>query len=178
MGGSLVLKRAEKNDFSKIRAFYDAVIDGTKGMTEHARWKKGSHPFDDVIENFIENGDMYICMQNEKIVSVLSVPFYQDEEYHQINWGIQAEDDEVATLHLFAVAPEFQGMGYAKKVMALAIDMAAKGGMKAFRLDAIAPNIPAHKLYESIGFNMRGKQNLFTDNAGWVDFYYYEKVLM
>ena len=173
----LRLQKAVENDFPKIRAFYDAVIDKTKGMEKHARWKKGSHPSDCSIRNYIKNGDMYICMHGEQLAAALAVPFYQDEEYRQINWGISAADNEVATLHLFAVAPELQGKGCGKAVMALAIGMASDNGMKVFRLDAIAPNAPAHRLYASIGFQLRGKQHLYTDNVGWVDFYYYEKSL-
>lgn len=172
------LQKAKESDYTRIRAFYDAVIDGTEGMEKHARWKKGSHPFDDVIEEYIKNGDMYMCMDGEQFVSVLAVPFYQDEEYHQIEWDVQAKDDEVATLHIFAIAPEFQGKGYGKKVVNLAIDMAKEKEMKAFRLDALDCNIPAQKLYESIGFELKGKQNLYTDNAGVIEFLYYEKAII
>lgn len=172
----MILKKAAADDFSKIRAFYDTVIDETEGMEKHAKWKKGSHPFDDVIEEFIRNGDMYLCFAGEKPVCVMAVPFCQDEEYHQISWGTDAGDNEVATLHIFAVAPEFQGKGFGKAAVKLALEMAREKGMKAFRLDALASNTPAHRLYESLGFEFRGTQNLYTDNAGWTDFYYYEIV--
>lgn len=35
-------------------------------------------------------------------------------------------------------------------------------------------NTPARRLYEKIGFEYRGKQNLFAENTGWTDFLYYE----
>lgn len=174
---SLSLCKAADGDFPRIRAFYDAVIDGTDGMEQHARWKKGSHPFDDVIKAFISGGDMYMCMYGDRIAGVMAVPFRQDEEYHRIEWGAEVKDDEIATLHIFAIAPEYQGKGFGKKAVSLATDMARENGMKAFRLDALECNTPAHRLYEALGFKLRGKQHLYTDNAGWIDFFYYEKLL-
>ena len=46
--------------------------------------------------------------------------------------------------------------------------------MQAIRLDALASNTPAHKLYERLGFEYRGKQHLYAENTGWTDFYFFE----
>ncbi len=32
----------------------------------------------------------------------------------------------------------------------------------------------AHRLYERLGFEYRGKQHLFAENTGWTDFYFFE----
>ena len=55
-----------------------------------------------------------------------------------------------------------------------AIELAKAKCMKAIRLDALATNTPAHKLYESQGFEYRGKQNLYAENTGWTDFFFFE----
>ena len=55
-----------------------------------------------------------------------------------------------------------------------AVRMAGDKGMKAIRLDALATNTPAHKIYERLGFVYRGKQHLYADNTGWTDFYFFE----
>ena len=47
-------------------------------------------------------------------------------------------------------------------------------GMQAIRLDALASNTPAHKIYERLGFEYRGKQHLYAENTGWTDFYFFE----
>ena len=46
--------------------------------------------------------------------------------------------------------------------------------MKAIRLDALASNTPAHKIYKSLGFEYKGKQYLYAENTGWTDFYFFE----
>ena len=40
--------------------------------------------------------------------------------------------------------------------------------------DALASNIPAHKIYKSLGFEFRGQQHLYAENTGWTDFYFFE----
>ena len=55
-----------------------------------------------------------------------------------------------------------------------AIRIALSKGMQAIRLDALASNTPAHKLYERLGFEYRGKQHLYAENTGWTDFYFFE----
>ena len=41
-------------------------------------------------------------------------------------------------------------------------------------LYALASNTPAHKIYERLGFEYRGKQHLYAENTGWTDFYFFD----
>ena len=59
-------------------------------------------------------------------------------------------------------------------MMADIISLVKKNGKKAIRLDALASNAPDRRLYEKLGFEYRGKQNLFAENTEWTDFLYYE----
>ena len=52
--------------------------------------------------------------------------------------------------------------------------LAMEKGKKAIRLDTLASNIPAQHMYEKLGLEYRGKQNLYAENTGWTDFLYYE----
>ena len=51
-------------------------------------------------------------------------------------------------------------------------------GAMAVRLDALASNTPAHKLYERLGFEYRGKQHLYAENTGWTDFFFFDYALV
>ncbi len=57
------------------------------------------------------------------------------------------------------------------------IDLAKGMGKKAVRLDALACNAPAHRLYESLGFKKRGVCRWYAENTGWFDFYLFECLL-
>ena len=54
------------------------------------------------------------------------------------------------------------------------IEYSENQGKKAVRLDAIEPNIPAQRLYESMDFKKRGVKYWFAANIGWMNFYLYE----
>lgn len=142
----LKLIRATKSDFSQIRKFYDAVIDGTENMEKYCKWKKGSHPFDDTIFGYIRNNEMYMCLFEDRMIGVMAVPFSQDEEYKNIHWSVEAGNDEVASLHMFCIAPEYQGKGYGTMVLELVLDMARENRIKAFRLDTFAIKHPSSEI--------------------------------
>ena len=40
--------------------------------------------------------------------------------------------------------------------------------------DDVIERTPAHKLYQRLGFEYRGKQNLYAENTGWTDFFFFE----
>ncbi len=55
-----------------------------------------------------------------------------------------------------------------------AIETAKDAGMKAIRLDVLKGNVPAERLYTSIGFVYVDTLKLFYEDTGRVDFELYE----
>ena len=104
----------------------------------------------------------------------MAVTMYQGEDYHAIEWSQQVSDDKVAVLHILASNPDYQKKGIGSEMVRKAINLAKEKGMQAIRLDALASNTPAHKMYERLGFEYRGKQHLYAENTGWTDFYFFE----
>ena len=80
----------------------------------------------------------------------------------------------IAVIHILAVSPDAQGKGIGSEMIREAIRLAQNNGMQTIRLDALASNTPAHKIYERLGFEYRGKQHLYAENTGWTDFYFFE----
>ena len=165
---------ATQNDFDAIIAFYDDVTERTPEMATYARWSKGKHPTAEGIRAYIGEGSMYLYRENDVIVGAMAVTMYQGEDYHAIDWTEQVADDKVAVIHILAVSPDEHGKGIGSEMIREAINMAQSKGMQAVRLDALASNTPAHRLYERLGFEYRGKQHLYAENTGWTDFYFFE----
>ena len=168
------LKSATQNDFEAIIAFYDDVTEHTPEMATYARWSKGKHPTVEGIHAYIDEGSMYLYRENDAIVGAMAVTMYQGEDYHAIEWTQQVPDDKVAVIHILAVSPDAQGKGFGSEMIREAIRLAQSKGMQAVRLDALASNTPAHKIYERLGFEYRGRQHLYAENTGWTDFYFFE----
>lgn len=168
---------AKNSDYERIVEFYKYVIDHTENMSRYGRWIYGKHPTDEMIKKYVDDGYMYYETDEGKITVAVAVTPFQGEDYHPIEWGIDAKDDEVMVIHLLCVNPDKQNCGLAKRAISNIIEAARHDGKKAVRLDALSCNIPAHKLYESLGFQKCGTQNWFASNTGWIDFYLYEYIL-
>jgi len=168
------LELATQNDFHAIIAFYDDVTARTPDIAVYARWSKGKHPMEEGIRAYIDEGSMYVYKEGGEIIAAMSVTMYQGEDYHAIEWDQQVADNKVAVIHILAVSPDKQGKGIGSKMIRKAVHLAQTNSMKAVRLDALASNTPAHKLYERLGFEYRGKQHLYAENTGWTDFYFFE----
>lgn len=117
---------------------------------------------------------MYLYKENGQIVGAMAVTMYQGDDYHPIEWLQSLKDNEVAVIHILAVSPDYQGKGIGTMMISESIRLAKTNGMKGIRLDALASNTPAHKIYKNLGFEYRGKQHLFAENTGWTDFFFFE----
>ena len=168
------ITQANTTDFEPIMAFYNDVINRTPDMAIYARWKKDQHPTEQGIRAYIEEGAMYLYKENGQIVGAMAVTMYQGDDYHPIEWLQSLKDNEVAVIHILAVSPDYQGKGIGTMMISESIRLAKTNGMKGIRLDALASNTPAHKIYRNLGFEYRGKQHLFAENTGWTDFFFFE----
>lgn len=168
------LETATLEQFGEILSFYDDVILNSPEIERFARWQKGRHPTSEGIRAYIEEGSLYLYKDAGGIVGAMALTLYQGEDYYAIEWDQPLPDDQVAVIHILAVRPDRQGAGIGAAMVLEAIRLAREKGMKAIRLDALASNTPAHRIYESLGFAYRGKQHLYAENTGWTDFYFYE----
>ncbi len=168
------LELATQQDFEPIIAFYDDVMERTPEIATYARWSKGKHPTIEGIRAYINEGSMYLYRKQGAIVGAMAVTMYQGDDYHAIDWSQQVPDDKVAVIHILAVSPDAQGKGIGSEMIREAIHLAQNNGMQAVRLDALASNTPAHRIYERLGFEYRGQQHLYAENTGWTDFYFFE----
>ena len=170
----MVLQRASLEEYDSIIAFYDDVIERTPEIEKHARWQHGKHPTADGIKSYVNEGCMYLYKEQDTIVGAMALTMYQGADYHAIGWSRQVQDDEVSVIHILAVSPDKQGTGIGSEMVREAINLAKAKGMKSIRLDALATNTPAHKIYERLGFVYKGKQHLYAENTGWTDFFFFE----
>ena len=168
------IELATIQEYESVIAFYDDVTARTPEMAVYARWSKGKHPTEEGIRAYIDEGSMYLYKEGNVIIGAVAVTMYQGEDYHAIEWSQQVADDKAAVIHILAVSPDYQGKGIGSEMVREAINLAKEKGMWAIRLDALASNIPAHRMYKRLGFEYRDKQHLYAENTGWTDFYFFE----
>lgn len=161
-------------DLPALLDFYQLVINETEDMPVHARWVYGQHPTEEMITEYVRQGNMYCSENGTDISAAVAVTPYQTDDYHGTNWQLALKDNEVAVVHILAVNPRFRNRGCGKAMMREVIRLTDNKGLKAVRLDALACNIPAHRLYKSLGFQKRDVRHWYAENTGWFDFYLYE----
>ena len=164
-------------DLETVKGHYINVIENTPEIEKYARWVYGKHPTDEALRSFIENGEMYLLADGGTVAGMVAIVMHQGTDYEDIPWTEKLENDQVATLHLLAVCPEYRGRTLGNTILELAGELAKQHGKKAVRLDVLESNLPAQHLYEKNGFIYRGKEHWYAENTGWTDFLLYEKPL-
>lgn len=168
------IERIQGDRIIECMRFYEKVIADTSDMDKYGRWKSGLYPTKEDIEKYIITGTMYVLLEDDVILGAMALTMSQGDDYHSIEWLLPLADDEVSVIHVLAIHPDYQGKGFGKQLIDEAISLARSNEKKALRLDALASNTPAHGLYKQKGFVYRGKKNLYADNTGWTDFFFFE----
>lgn len=171
------LIQAAEGDTDQVLEFYRDAIANTADMERYGRWIYGLHPTDAMIEGYIRSGAMYLFMDKGELLCALALTPSQGSDYHDTPWTLELGDEEVAVVHLLCVNPRYQKQGIGRRAMREILELSRRMGKQAVRLDALACNTPAHRLYESLGFQRRGTAHWYADNVGWTVFYLYELLL-
>ena len=152
------LVKACIEDFANVLKVYDDITAHTPKMDTYARWKKGLHPTETAIREYIERNVMYLYTDGRDIAGAMAVTMEQGEDYHQIQWAISPKDNEVAVIHLLGTSPVWQKKGIGTQMIDEAILLARDHRKKSLRLDALASNLPAQHMYLKRAFKIEGNR--------------------
>ena len=168
------LLKARIDDLNAVMNLYNEIIDQTENIDVYARWKKGLHPTEKMIREYIEMNALYILKDNNNLIGAMAVTSDDDTQYQTIEWKVSAKENEVAVLHILGVHPSYQKKGIGDRLIDEALRIAKDTKKKALRLNALASNTPAQKLYVKKRFVYCGTLNLYAENTGYTDFLFYE----
>lgn len=171
----MIFRKAEKEDFNKIRSLYWNLIDQEQDDPSFPHWKKGIHPSDAMIRDGIDKGDLYVLADGDEIAACLIANDEKIDGYADAPW--QIDSDEVIILHVLAVHPDQRGKGLARRLVENVIELEKEADKKALRLDVIENNTAAEKLYQKMGFQYIQTKTLYYDVVGEMTFKLYELVL-
>lgn len=161
-------------ELEKVKRFYDSLILEMQQAEYKPGWKIDIYPTMEMLREALENKELYIGEKEGKTAACMILNQICNKRYQEISWKTAAGPDQVLAVHIFGVHPRFSGQGLGKKMMEGAVELAADRGLKAIRLDVLAGNLPAEKLYRKVGFQYAGSLNIFYEDTGWADFHLYE----
>lgn len=171
------IRLAGADEYEAVKAFYYKLIDDMQEMEYHPKWQKGIYPSEEALKLALKNGEMYIFLDNGAVISAMRVNHSATEGYALGRWSIDAAEDEITVIHMLGVGLSAQGKGIAKDMVRFVIEKARRENQKAIRLDVLAGNIPAFRLYDSLGFEQVGDVELFYEDTGLTTFTLYEYIL-
>ena len=121
-------------------------------------------------ENDVSRGELFVYELNEKIIGCVTITTLVDKEYVPVKW-LTSNDNNIY-IHRLAVLPEFQGKGYARKLMDFAEDRARIEKRTSVRLDTFSRNLRNQRFYELRGY--KRLEEVYFPNQSELPFYCYE----
>ena len=173
----IIIKKANKNQLNEVRNFYHSLIDDMEKRGLIVTWIKDVYPSTNLLKSSIDKDELYVCYNDESLVSAMILNHNYNDEYKEIQWDEKLTDQEILVIHALGVHPCVIGRGIGKKMVYEAINIAKNFSLKAIRLDVLKSNKPAKKLYLSCGFKYCGTLPLFYENTGEQDFEMFELLL-
>jgi len=125
------IKILKKSDLKSYKNLIDECFDGSNDISEYEKYNPEA------------NYKIVVAKDGEKIVG--SITFYKLDLF---TFSFQP----VLEIFNVAVLKDYRGQKIAKKLFDFVFDYAKENGYKSINLTCLDTAIPAHKLYESIGF--------------------------
>lgn len=168
------IRQARVDECETVIGFYYEMIDKMQASEFHPTWKMGVYPTDDYLKELVLNQQVFICIEDEKIIGASVINHNCNESYAKTKWDVAASENEVMIIHLLCILPEYGGRGFGTQLMQFLQKHAADNSQKAIRLDVMEESLPAIKLYESAGFKRIETLCMFYESTGWSNFIMYE----
>ena len=98
----------------------------------------------------ISRQELYVLLNEGGIIGMVALTTTMDEEYKPVEWLTKNKNN--LYVHRLGVHPDFQGQGYAQKMMDYAEQFAKENGFDSVRLDTFSKNRRNQHFYEQRGY--------------------------
>lgn len=156
----------------------DAILNITKTCARHMinkqiyQWNE-HYPNKKAFENDVIRKELVVIETKSELIGCITLSTFMDDEYIPVSWLTPNENN--LYVHRLAVHPEFQGKGFAQKLMDYAENYAKTNSFASIRLDTFSKNERNQKFYEVRGYQRLG--NIMFPKQSKYPFYCYELVL-
>lgn len=146
-----MIRRALFTDLQEILDVKDFVI---ADMAKHNifQWDH-TYPNQAVFTQDIENENLYVIEENGVICGFACIDTNQAPEYDTLDFKVPGT---AYVVHRLAIHPEYNGRGYASRIIQFAEALALQNGVFDLRIDTFCENIPAQNFFRKQGFNYIG----------------------
>lgn len=104
--------------------------------------------------------NQYLCLEGERPVGAFVLNDNPQGAYENGNWTRKLWQGEYLVIQTLATDPEIYHRGIGKYMVNYCLEKAKSEGYRAVRLDVVPDNLPARKIYETMGFSYAGETDL------------------
>jgi len=173
----LNIRTANEDEYQAVRALYHSMIRAMQKAEYTSGWEIDIYPAPEYLQEVISKKEMYVGEIDGELVAAMVVNHDFNESYNVFDWPTEAAADEITVIHALGVHPDYFHRGIAKQLVRKAVAIARENNQKVIRLDVLAGNLPAERLYEAEGFRHLHTLPMFYEDTGWTDYELYELVL-
>ena len=166
-----MIRKATTSDIDSILLVTKACAKDmiTKGIYQ---WNE-HYPNAEAFQKDINRNELYVLTNENDILGSIVISTFMDDEYKAIQW--LTPSDKNMYIHRLAVHPDYQGRGFAQKLMDFAEKLALENGSRSIRLDTFSQNDRNQIFYERRGYKRLG--SIYFPQQSEHPFYCYERVL-
>lgn len=163
-----MIRNAKKEEIPQLLAITNACTQHMISQNIY-QWNN-DYPSKIAFENDLTREELYVLILEEKIIGCIALTPKIDEEYIPVKWLTLNKNN--LYVHRLAIHPQYQGKGFAQKLMDFAENFAIKNNYRSIRLDTFSKNIRNQKFYELRGYNKL--EGIYFPNQSDAPFYCYE----
>ena len=157
-----MIRPATAADLNAIADIYDAILTREESVGPvYTNWQRGKYPTADTARQALDARTLYVGEDGGALWGVVNLNGLQLPEYAAIPWSIPAPPEGVAVIHTLCIHPDAAGQGRARQLAAFCEEEARRQGRTVMRLDTWEGNLPANRLYPSLGYRFAGATEFF-----------------
>ena len=152
----MVIRKAVAADLDAVEAIYDALHTLEEAKAIKTGWIRHVYPTRKTAEAALSLGTLYVLEDEGTVRAAAKIDQEQPESYARAHWTLPAEAQAVLVLHTLVVDPAIARKGYGKAFVAFYEQEAKRRGCRVLRIDTNETNLPARRLYASLGYREVG----------------------
>ena len=152
----MVIRRAVEADLDAVEAIYDALHTLEEAGELRTGWIRRVYPTRQTAAAAMALGTLYVLEDAGTIRAAAKIDQEQPETYAKAVWAVPAAAHEVLVLHTLVVDPAHRQRGYGRAFVAFYEREAKRRGCRDLRIDTNETNLPARRLYASLGYREVG----------------------
>lgn len=173
---TVAVRPAVADEIDAVWRMYAVVCDDMRGKPWDVDWVMGEHPVRENLVADIEAGRLLVAVASttpqdghepagdtvgaDDVLGAVVINHTQEKGYELADWSAPASGDEVAVVHLLAVAPRGRGLGVGRALVEAAAEFSRAQGCLSMRLDVWSTNSHAIGLYRRCGLLDKGVHRL------------------